>query len=309
MADILNVVLPVFILIGFGYVARWRGFVADVHIDALMKFALNFAVPALLFGAISTLDLQADLAPSMLLSFYTGAFTCFFLGLFGAHYVFKRAWEDSVAIGFCCLFSNSLLLGVPIAERAYGPDSLGGAFAIISVHSLFCYGLGISTMEIVRARGKSIAQTVQTVAKGMFRNVLVMAIFAGFAVNLFGITLPASLTDSLGLLSQTALPVALFGIGGVLKRYKPEGDLRIVLYICVISLVVHPAITFGMGMQFNLSQEYLRSAVIISAMAPGINSYIFASLYGHAMRVAASGVLVATSLSILSVSAWLIVLG
>lgn len=309
MADILNVVLPVFILIGFGYVARWRGLVADVHIDALMKFALNFAVPALLFGAISTLDLRADLAPRMLVSFYTGAFTCFCLGIFGARFIFKREWEDSIAIGFCCLFSNSLLLGVPIAERAYGTDSLGGVFAIISVHSLFCYGLGITTMEVVRARGKSVLQTVQTVAKGMFRNMLVMAILAGFAINLSGVVLPASLSDSLGLLSQTALPVALFGIGGVLKRYKPEGDMRIVLYICVIALVVHPAITFGMGTQLALSEEYLRSAVIISAMAPGINSYIFASLYGRAMRVAASGVLMATALSVLSVSAWLLVLG
>ena len=44
--------------------------------------------------------------------------------IFGARLFFKREWEDCVAIGFCCLFSNSILLGLPIMERAYGEGSL-----------------------------------------------------------------------------------------------------------------------------------------------------------------------------------------
>ncbi len=58
-------------------------------------------------------------------------------------------------IGFCCLFSNSVLLGLPITERAYGPDALTGNFAIIAFHAPFCYGLGITAMEIVRAAAQA----------------------------------------------------------------------------------------------------------------------------------------------------------
>ena len=43
-------------------------------------------------------------------------------------------------------------------------------------------------------------------------------------------------------------------------------------------------------------------------MAPGVNAYIFANLYGHAKRVAASSVLIATGLSVFSVWGWLAVL-
>ena len=44
-------------------------------------------------------------------------------------------------------------------------------------------------------------------------------------------------------------------------------------------------------------------------MAPGVNAYIFANMYGRAKRVAASSVLVATAASILTAWMWLMVLG
>jgi len=46
-----------------------------------------------------------------------------------------------------------------------------------------------------------------------------------------------------------------------------------------------------------------------AAMPPGINAYIFAALYGRAMRVAASTVLVATAASVLTAWVWLALLG
>lgn len=308
MLDILNVVLPVFILIGLGYGARWVDLVSDTLIDGLMRYAVMFAAPALLFKGVSSLDLSANFEVRLLGSFYIGAIASFSAGLLGARYFFGRDWEDCVVIGFVALFSNSLMLGLPIAERAYGTEALAGNFAIISIHSLFAYGVGITTMEIVKARGKSVVQTAITVLKGMFSNALVLAIAAGFTVNLLGIRLPSAVDDSVGLLAQTALPTALFAIGGVLRRYRPEGDLRTILYVCALSLVLHPSITFFLGQRFDLSQDSLRSAITTASMAPGINAYLFANIYGRAKRVAASAVLIGTAISIFSVSAWLIVL-
>jgi hypothetical protein len=43
-------------------------------------------------------------------------------------------------------------------------------------------------------------------------------------------------------------------------------------------------------------------------MAPGVNAYMFAHLYGVGKRVAASSVLVATALSIVTVWVWLHIL-
>jgi malonate transporter len=305
---LLDVILPVFLVIGFGYVAVWRGWFSGDGVDGLVRFTQNFAIPCLLFTAIARLDLGQSFDWRLLLSFYTGSLTCFLLGIFGARLVFGRDWEDAVVIGFACLFSNSVLLGLVLTERAYGVDALEANYAIIAVHSLFCYGLGISVMEAVRARGEGFFAGVPRVLKAMFSNALILGIMLGFAVNLSGLPLPDVFDDALDMMVRAALPAALFGMGGVLAGYRAEGDLRIVFYICVVSLLIHPAITRGLGVALDLSVEATRSAVVTAAMAPGVNAYIFAAMYGRAMRVAATTVLVATGLTIITASGWLSIL-
>jgi len=87
----------------------------------------------------------------------------------GARVLFQRDWTNCVAIGFVCLFSNSVLLSLAITERAYGTAALNRNYAIVALHAPYCY------MMIVRA----------------------------------------------------AIPAALFGLGGVLYRYRPEGRFTI----------------------------------------------------------------------------------
>ncbi|MCF2872022.1 AEC family transporter [Octadecabacter sp. G9-8] len=308
MVDIVNIILPVFIVMGFGYLAVWRGLFSDDAVDGLMKFAQQFAIPALLFRAISTLDLGQNFDAPILISFYAGVVGAFALGMIGARFLFKRSWEDSVAIAFCCLFSNTLLLGLPITERAFGPDALLGNYAIIAFHAPFGYALGITAMELVRAQGTPLRHLPAKVGKAMFSNALVLGIALGFVANLGHIPVPMVLTEAIDLMVRAALPAALFALGGVLYRYRPEGDIRTVLFVCAVSLMVHPAITWTLGGAQNLSDTALRSAILTAAAAPGINAYVFANMYGTAKRVAATSVLMGTALSILTTSFWLTIL-
>ena len=308
MQDLLNVILPVFLVMGFGYTAVWRGFFSNDAVDALMKFTQNFAIPCLLFRAISTLDLGQDFDLALLGSFYAGATVGFFAGLLGARYLFNRPWEDSVAIGFATLFSNSVLLGLPITERAFGTDALQPNYAIIAIHAPFCYILGFTAMEIVRARGGGLRRATATIIGAMAKNALMIGVALGFAVNMTALPLPTILLDAIDMMTRAALPAALFGLGGVLYRYRPEGNMTTIAFICGISLVLHPAIVWAIGVPAGLSTGQFRSAVLTSAMAPGVNAYIFANIYGVAKRVAASAVLIGTALSIPSVWLWLAIL-
>jgi hypothetical protein len=305
LSALLDVVLPVFVVIGAGYLVVWLGWFAQSGVEGLIRFTQNFAIPCLLFTAISQLDLGDNFNAPLLFSFYTGALAGFTLGTLGARLIFGRSWEEAIAIGFCCLFSNSVLLGLPITERAYGANALEANFAIIALHSPFCYGVGITAMEIARARAAASGAVMRKVLKAMFSNALILGIGLGVVVNLSGLTVPAPLQSGLDLIARAALPAALFGLGGVLVQYRPEGDLRVIAMVCVIALMVHPAITFALGTALSLPENAMRSAVITGAMAPGINAYIFANMYGAARRVAASAVLIGTALSILSAWVWL----
>ena len=308
MQALLDVILPVFLVVGFGYIVVWRKLFSTAAVDGLMSYTQNFAIPCLLFMALIKIDLGQAYSFRLMGSYYIGAASGFALGFLGARYIFKRSAEDSVAIGFVSLFSNSVMMGLAITERAYGIDALVANFAIVSLHAPFCYFVGITAMEIAKSDGDSIAQVALNVGKSMMKNALFIAILLGLLVNIADVALPKAFLDGTNMVATTALPAALFGMGGVLYQYRPEGDFGAIVWVVGISLLVHPAIVWSLGQLWDLSISELRSAVLTSAMAPGINCYIFASMYNRAKRVAASGVLIATALSVLTIWCWLQVL-
>lgn len=311
MTALLDVILPVFLIIGFGYAAAYAKLFDDGAVDGLMRFAQNFAAPCLLFKSVAQLDLSSAYHPALLASFYAGAFAGFGLGYFGASKLFNRTAAESVAIGFACMFSNSLLLGLPITERAYGAGALSGNYAIISIHAPLLYGFGITVMELVRSKGAglSVPRLTSQVLRAIFSQPLVLGIVAGFAVNLSGQAMPAFAWSAVNMLASTAIPAALFGLGGVLRRYRPEGDIKCIGMVCAVSLIVHPAVTYLLGKYaLGLPVPDLRSAVITGAMAPGVNAYLFANIYGVSKRVAASAVLIGTLATIITAWGWLAIL-
>lgn len=309
MGVLASVVLPVFLVVGAGYLAVRIGLFSDAGVDGLMVFTQKFAIPCLLFSAIATLDLGQEFDLGLLISFYAGSTACFVLGLSGARWLFRRPWTDCVAIGFCALFANTVLLGLPVTARAYGLDALGPNFAIIALHAPFCYGLGIVAMEVARASTAAARSLIPQIGKAMFSNALTIGILLGFAVNLSGLTLPAVAGDALDLMARAGLPAALFGLGGVLYRYRPEGDMWVIGLVCALSSILHPAIAYMLGQTVaDLSEGQLRSAVLTAAMAPGVNAYIFADMYGAARRTAAASVLIGTALTVPAAAAWIAIL-
>ena len=308
MSALLDVIIPVFLIIGFGYCTVWSKLFSTVTIDGLMKFTQNFAIPVLLFDAIAKVDLVNVFDLNLFFSFYVGATAGFLIGFLGSHYIFHRSLEDSVVIGFCCLFSNTVMLGLPITERAYGEEALKHNYAIVSVHAPFCYFLGITVMELIRSTEKSISKKTLVIFKSMFSNALVVGIVLGFLVNILGIDLAKTIQASIDMITAVALPAALFGMGGVLYQYRPEGDIGPITMVCLVSLLLHPVIVWITGLSSGLTDMQMRSAVITAAMAPGINTYVFANIYGRAKRVASTGVLLSTAFSIGTVWLWLNIL-
>ena len=310
IAQLFNIIAPVFLLIFAGFAATKAGWMSRDGVDGLMSFALKFAAPCLLFLSVRDLDLSQSFNFGLLASFYVPATISFFLGYLTAYFVFGRRKGEAVAIAFAALFSNSLLLGLPISERAYGVASIDTNIAIIAVHAPFCYLLGISTMEILRADGQNIRQTTKSITRAMFKNPLMIGIGLGFITNIFNVPVFASILSVAEMLGQVTLPSALFALGGVLTRYAVQNSALEASAISGISLFVHPALAYFFAQHiFELPIETTRNLVLAAAMAPGINAFLFANLYKRAEDVAASTVLLATIATIFTASGWIWFLG
>ncbi|MBO6540000.1 MAG: AEC family transporter [Rhizobiaceae bacterium] len=309
MLAILLTVAPVFLLIAIGYGSVRSGYVSAALVDALNTYAVKIAVPVLLFRALERLDFAAAFSPSLLISFYAGAFACFVIGILAARHIFKRRPGESVAVGFAAMFSNTVLLGLAILERSQGTASLTAAIGIIAFHAPVIYAVGMLTMEFMRRDGRSFGQTVRVAGRSIMVNPLMIGILAGAFVNVTGNWLPAPALETVDMIASSAIPVALVGIGASMTRYRLGANLGETGMIAALSLLVHPAITFGLVHYiFALPPDMQRAAVTLAAMPPGMNIYLFAVMYDRAVNLAASTFLLATMLSVLTATFWIYVL-
>mgnify|MGYP001460654488 FL=1 len=145
---------------------------------------------------------------------------------------------------FSILFSNSVLFGLPITEIVYGKESIGANLAIISIHAPLCYFIGIAAMEIFTRAKPYFLQTFLSIFRSIFSNMISVSLLLGLLFNLANIQLFAPLLKTFELISVGAIPLALFGMGGVLVRYKLASHIGKVSLILVCSLLLHPLLIF-----------------------------------------------------------------
>lgn len=309
LIEVFLIILPVFLLLAVGYFATRTGYLGASIAEPLNAFTVKLAIPVLLFRALYKLDLSTAFYPPLLASFYLGAFTSFAAGIVLARIFWKRRPGEAVAVGFCALFSNLVLIGVPIVQRAFGAEALTPVFGIIALHAPVLYMVGTIVMELSRRDGRPMRQTLGAACASIMVNTLMIGIVTGAAFNLAGIHLPEPVMASVDMLSAAAIPAALIGIGASLTRYELKAELSESLMVSMLSLVVHPLIAFVLADRvFAMEPEYVRVAVLLAAMPPGMNVYIFATMFGRAVALAASAVLIATTLSVGTITVWLFIL-
>src|SRR5690606_3553977 len=153
---LLEIVLPVFFVVGAGYASARTGFLAGAAIDALAAFGVRVGIPALLFLALLRVDLERAVDWRALLAFFSAIVLAFFTAMALSRLVWRRRPGESVAVGFSGFFGNVVMLGIPIAERAYGGEVTAAVFGLVAFHSAHNYFFGFVAMELIRSDGTSV---------------------------------------------------------------------------------------------------------------------------------------------------------
>lgn len=306
---ILDVVGPVFLLIGVGFLSVRVNLFPAAAIGGLVSFATNFAVPCLLFRAMLTVNFSTAFNPGFLLSFYVGAVAAFAVGAVTARYGFARSPGESVVVGFSAYFTNTVLIGLPIVQRAYGDAALPQIYAIIGLHAPLLMSSGMIAMELARRDGEPIGRALLQAGQRIAANPLLIGIALGLSANLLGIDLPGVIDSATEMMTKAVLPAALFGLGGALNQYKLRESYGLAVVAALLKLLLHPLIALLLAVfVFGLSWELTRVAVLMAAIPPGLNVYLFATFYQRATDVAANSILVGTVLAVATISLWLFIL-
>ncbi|KAF0136519.1 MAG: auxin efflux carrier [Xanthobacteraceae bacterium] len=114
----------------------------------------------------------------------------------------------------------------------------------------------------------------------------------------------------LEMVASTTIPLSLIALGLSLKTYGVRADVPVALMICVLRLLVHPAIAYVIAHYlFALPPAWTGTVVLFAAMPAGINAYLFAARYGQGVGIASTAVALSTLLAVVTSILWLRVLG
>ncbi|WP_417579905.1 AEC family transporter [Pelagibacterium sp.] len=310
MFSVLNVIAPVFVLIGLGYLAVRIRFYPRAGVGGLIAYVNNFATPCLLFRAMIDVDFSTAFNPAIIGPYYVGAVSVLALGALAALKLFRRRPGEAVSVGFSAMFTNTVLVGIPIMQRAYGDEAMPIVYSIIGLHAPILMTLSMFIMELARRDGGKVSTALFQGLKKSLTNPILIGIALGLAANLLGLELSGVADDVTLLLAGTVMPVALFGLGGALNEYKLGETWVQALMTSAMQLIVHPAIAWVLMVPvLGVDPHMARYGVLLAAMPAGINVYIFATFYNRATDVAANTILLSTVLSLFTITGWLLLLG
>ena len=310
MLSVLNVIAPVFILIGLGFLAVRLKLYPKAGVGGLIAYVNNFATPCLLFRAMIDVDFASAFNPAIIGPYYVGALSVLALGAIGAARIFRRTPGESVAVGFSAMFTNTVLVGIPVMQRAYGEEAMPIVYSIIGLHAPLLMTLGMFVMELARRDGGKVSSALFQGVRKAVANPILIGIALGLLANIAGLELSGVADDVTLLLAGTVMPVALFGLGGALNEYRLGETWVQALMTTGMQLIVHPAIAWVLMVPIlGVDPHIARYGVLLAAMPAGINVYIFATYYNRAVDVAANTILLSTILSLFTITVWLLLLG
>jgi malonate transporter len=297
---ILDIVAPVFIVIGFGYVAATRGFVDEAGFRGLTGFIFNLAIPALLFVGGTSGTVGGGPAA---FAYFAAAVVLFGLSLALGMARIGLSMAEAGLFALNCSYGNAVMMGIPLVAAIYGQAGLPILITIIGLHSMIMLTLATVVAEIGLHRQAPWRRILSATLAGVVRNPIVATVFIALAWRLLGLPVPGVARRTMELLGAATPAVALFCLGGSLAGFRIGRAWGEVAWATVLKLAVLPLMVWGACLLFHLSPTETGIAVMTAALPTGANAFMLARRYAVGTDGSGATVLVSTMLSVFTLAA------
>lgn len=290
---------PLFALVFIGYaITRWGGWNKTAS-DALAKFVFTIALPAMLFRLMGGFASLPPVDFRLLGAFFGGCLLVFVLGRIVSARVFGLDGVSQSVFALGGVFSNNVLLGLPLTHTLLGEDAMPAAALVVVFNALTLWTLVTVSVEWARHGAPTLAGFGKT-ARGVLTNPLVAAILGGTLFGLTGLQLPALIDQPLELLAAAALPLSLVALGMGLAEFGVREGWRQSAAISALKLVAHPLAVWLLARALDLPETETRAVVLLASLSVGANVYLMSRQFQVMQGPVASSLLMSTALAALT---------
>jgi predicted permease len=301
----LSICLPIFAVIGLGFIAVRRGVVAPAVTDAVGTFAFSFALPAMLLRLMAAQPLAESFEPRFFAG-YLGACLAVFLGVMGAGLGAGRRRGQAAAIGAAAAMGNVGYLGPPLLLPLLGERGAGPVAMAIMSEVAVVIALGSVLMAPMGDRG-----VLRRVGLSLLVNPVLVSIAGGAVLGAAGVAIPGPLERFLAFLGNAAGPTALFALGGTLGRLRLGRRLLLAAGAATAGkLVAYPLLAWlVLGKLLGLEWFWVQAGVMLAAMPTATNAFVLAQRFHSGADEVSAVVLLSTLIAAVAfpITAWLLV--
>lgn len=288
--------MPLFILIALGWMlVRWRKW-PDSITEALNRVVFKIALPAMLFRLMSDFGQSPPVDARLLIAFFGSCLIVFVLGRVIANRLFKLDGISGSVFALGGIFSNNVMLGLPIATVMLGEKAIPSVALVLVFNGLILWTLATVSVEWVKHGALNLKGFGKT-AISVLKNPLIIAILSGTLFSLTGIPLPEMIDKPVSMLGTIAVPLALVALGMSLAAYKVKEGLKESYAICLLKLIVQPLVIWGLAVLLGLPPLESKVVVLLGSMSVGINVYLMSQQFNALTGPAATSMLLSTVFS------------
>lgn len=302
----LKTVLPLFLVILSGALfSRTKAF-SGTWINVLNKYALYIGFPALVIASLLPLKVGEESFAGLILHTSIYTVSCMLLA-FPIARIFRFSRNMLRTLFLILPFGNFAYLGIPVLQSAYGDKMLPTAAILSAVYLFWLLTLGLVLIE---ALGEEKIHPKKLLIS-LLQNPLLLSVFIGLAIVIFGIKLPVVAEKTIHLFSNSVTAIVLFALGLFLGTQKigKLREWRMVLIFVVVTMLILPASYYAYLKVINFDKALTNASVLDAAMPLGLTPYVLASQYKLEDKLAARVVVLGTFLSVFIIPLWMVWLG
>jgi hypothetical protein len=302
---IADLILPVFAVIVTGWIVGYTRYLSRALSDALIHFAYNIAMPALLIVTIAQEPSRSLINWRFLVAFGGGSLLCFIL-VFGIMSVRASGnLASRTMYGMAASMTNTGFVALPVLQAIYGPRAvLPAAIATVFV-AVVMFPIAVILLEVDQRDAHGTRTPAMATVKHVVLNPLVISTLIGMLLSVLDLRMPEPITAYLGIMAGALTPCALFAIGLGLSIDGLRANLGRASLLSAVKLVIMPLIVYGLTLCLGLDPLYTIAAIICAAVPTAKTAYILAGEYRCEEMLVASTVSMTTLASIISLVAWL----
>ena len=306
--DILQAVLPVFLVIAIGAAARRFRFIGEPFIDTANMLVYYLLLPALLFYKIGTSNFREAFNAPLVVGGYAATLATFLLAVFLSRALgISPAERGSFIQG--SFRANLAYVGLPIVLSAAGDIGLRKGGILLGFMVPLINSLAVVALIIPHGDGKGRAgENARRIGFQLATNPLILSCFLGIVWSMLKFPVPGLVDHTLSILSSATLPLSLLCLGGSFSFERARSGFRVAALAAGLKILLLTAFAVALYRWMGLSGQDLRVGVIMMGCPTAVVTYVMASQLNGDTDLAGTIIVLSTAASAVTISGWLYVL-